>query len=349
MAGLENNELFEGSGAVSSVQTRDIQQEIIDRASAGFQPLPMLDVIFKRLAAGLAATLKARAGLIVEIDFDKLRYASWGEIVAGAEENGICALADCRPWNGPMAVVLDNEFIFAALESQLGGTPRPGTAPKRAASIIERHISRHLVELILADLSANVARLTEARFIVDAIEPVRQMAALQPAGAACATARLMVSIGECRGHIDVILPLATLEPARKILSRMFLGEKLGGDTSWRDHIVSNISGSNVTLTAQICEVPVPLAQILTWERGTTIDLGILASQEVSLICSGLPVLYGSAGRRENGNVALRISREAEAPVPEEEEGGTARRPAPGPDHNDAAPPRAPATINAGEP
>ena len=323
---MEQNQTAERVGA----QTRDIQEEIIDRASAGFQPLPMLDIVFRRMAAGIASTFKSRAGLIAEVSFDKVSYGSWGDIVSRVDDYGICGIAEARPWNGTLAVVLDSAFLFAALEAQLGGTPQPGTAPKRPISLIERQISRHVINLILADLSVNVSRLTEAKFIIDSMEPTQQMAAIHGANTPCALATVMVTIDACSGTFDVIIPLATLEPARNKLSKMFLGEKLGGDTTWREHIVSNISGSSVSVTARVREMPVPLADILAWEPGTTIDLGIQANQEVALICSGIPVLHGNAGRRENGNIALRITREDDDPddTVEAQEDAAAMKPAP---------------------
>ena len=80
------------------------------------------------------------------------------------------------------------------------------------------------------------------------------------------------------------------------LSKMFFGDKLGGDLSWREHILRKINGSNVQIKAQVHQLAVPLVDILQWEPGTTIDLGVSDDKEISLICSGIPVMFGYAGK-----------------------------------------------------
>ena len=70
-------------------QTRLVEEEIIAKASAGFQPLPMLDVIFSRMAPATAASFRARASLITEVRFDRTTYAPWGEIVTGMDPQGL--------------------------------------------------------------------------------------------------------------------------------------------------------------------------------------------------------------------------------------------------------------------
>ena len=306
--------------------TRTVEEELISQASAGITQLPMLDIIFSRMAVSLVSTFKTKAAFLCDIGFSSVEYMAWEDVVADVDKFGICAAVEARSWGGTMAVVLDSEMIFSALETQLGGRPRPGTAPKRAASVIERQISRDLIDLILDELSDNVSRLTEATFIVDTMEVPQQMPALQGGKTPCAVARMSVTIGDCNGAIMVIIPMATLEPAQDKLSKMFLGEKLGGDLSWREHILSNINGSSVKVTARVHQLEVPLLDILAWEPGTTIDLGIADDKEISLMCEGIPVFFGYAGQRKGGRFGFRVEREVNAEDLAEEETEAAEDP-----------------------
>ncbi|WP_425051087.1 flagellar motor switch protein FliM [Psychromarinibacter sp. S121] len=298
--------------------TRSVEEELISQASAGITQLPMLDIIFSRMAVSLVSTFKTKAAFLCDIGFKSVEYQSWEDTVAQVDKFGICAAVEARSWGGTMAVVLDSELIFSALETQLGGRPRPGTAPKRAVSVIERQISRDLIDLILDELSDNVSRLTEATFIVDSMEVPQQMPALQGGKTPCAVARMSVTIGDCVGTFMIVIPMATLEPAQDKLSKMFLGEKLGGDLSWRDHILSNINGSSVKVTARVHQLEVPLLDILSWQPGTTIDLGISDDKEISLMCEGIPVFFGYAGQRKGGRFGFRVEREMNAEDLEDE-------------------------------
>lgn len=295
-------------------QTRLVEEEIIAKASAGFQPLPMLDVIFSRMAPATAASFRARANLLTDIRFDRTTYACWGEIVNGMDPHAICATAEAPEWNGAIALSMDSEFVFAAMEKLTGGMPVPGSAPARAPTGIERETMRHLFRLILEDLGANMSRIAEVRLNLEAVESPKEIGAIHGVNTPCAVGRMEVRLDECEGSFSVIIPLRTLDPVQERLSTMFLGDKLGGDTSWRDHIENRITGSSVVVTARIHEKQIPLAQILNWKRGTQIDFGILPDQEVTVMCSGIPILFGKAGRLKSGNIALRVEREAGDPV-----------------------------------
>jgi flagellar motor switch protein FliM len=290
-----------------------VEEEIIAKASAGFQPLPMLDVIFSRMAPAMAASFRARASLITEVRFDRTTYAPWGEIVSAMDPNAICATAEAPQWNGAIAVAMDSTLVFAAMERLTGGVPQPGVVPSRPATGIERETMRHLFKLILEDLATNISRIAETSFTLESVESPKETGATHGAATPCAVARMEVRLDECLGSISVVIPLRSLDPVQEKLSTMFLGDKLGGDPSWRDHIAGRITGSSVVVTARIHEKPIPLADILGWKPGTKIDFGILPDQEVTVMCSGIPILFGHAGRLRNGNIALRVSREAGAP------------------------------------
>ena len=90
---------------------------------------------------------------------------------------------------------------------------------------------------------------------------------------------------------------------------MFLGEKLGADSSWRDHFAGHISGASMLVEVELARVNENLSNILGWRPGVTIDLGVTLEQEAVLRCSGIAILQGSTGRKRNGKVALRVTRE----------------------------------------
>ncbi|MDR6266748.1 MULTISPECIES: FliM/FliN family flagellar motor switch protein [Rhodobacterales] len=294
-----------------SEMTRSVQEELISQASAGIAELPMLDIIFSRMAVSLVSAFKSKAAFMCDISFDEVVYRNWEDVVADVDKFGICASVEAKPWGGTMSVMLDSALIFSALEVQMGGKPRPGTAPQRPVSVIERQIARYLVDMILADLSTNMSRLTEASFLVDTMEVPQQMPALQGGKTPCAVAKMTVDIGDCTGSFSIIIPMPTLEPVQDKLSKMFLGDKLGGDKSWREHILSNINGSSVKVTARVHQLSIPLVDILAWKPGTTIDLGVSDDKEISIICSGIPVFQGYAGKHRGGRIGFRVMREVE--------------------------------------
>jgi flagellar motor switch protein FliM len=304
------------SPAGSGHMTQLVEEELISQAMTGAPKLPMLDIIFSRMAIALVSTFKMRAAFLCDISFDNVVYKPWDDIVDMTDPFGICATVEARPWGGSMSVIMDGNFIFSALETQLGGTPKPGTAPKRPVTKIESQIARGVVELALHDLSENISRLTNVTFVIDGMETPQQMPAMHGGKSVCAVARMKITIGEVEGYMDIVLPLSTIEPAQDILSKMFFGENLGGDVSWRDHILSNIHGSTVKVTAQVHELDVPLKNVLEWGVGDVVDLGIDSDQSITLMCHGVPVFQGYAGYHKNGKISVRVENDVDDLVPD---------------------------------
>lgn len=294
-----------------------LEEEIIARASAGTRSLPMLDVIFSRLTTDLISAFKVKTGLLAEITLAGISYTSWANAMARLDEFGPCAIAEAQPWGGNLVVAMDRDFFFASLETQMSGTPKPGTAPRRTPSTIERRIAARQARVLLDEMARNFARLTEVTFTLDVIETAQQAASLQGAGSACVSAKYNVVVSDCPGTITVVIPLSTLEGVQDTLSKMFLGEKLGGDTTWREHIKSRISGSTVELKAVLHETQLPMADVLQWKPGMTIDLGIPFDPEAKVVCSGMAILFCKAGQRSHGRFALRVTREHGDPGPED--------------------------------
>lgn len=170
-------------------------------------------------------------------------------------------------------------------------------------------MTRKLADLVLAEFAEGVSRISEVALPVEAMETPQQMSALHGGKVNCVIATLTFKIAECPGTCRIVIPQTTLEPVQDKLSKMYFGDNLGGDVSWRDHILSNIKGSTVKVTARVHELEVPLVDILEWQPGKVIDLGIGEDQEIALMCSGIPVFHGYAGQRHGGRISLRIERE----------------------------------------
>ncbi len=307
---MQNNSQASVSGLPEGM-TQSVEEELISQAMTGAPKLPMLDIIFSRMAISLVSTFKTKAAFLCDIDFDSVIYKPWEDIVEMSDSFGICASVEARPWGGHLSVIMDSSLIFAALETQLGGVPKPGNTPGRPVTKIESQIARGIVELALTEMSDNISRLTDVTFLVDGMEAPQQMPAMHGGKTVCALARMKVSIGQCEGYMDIVIPLTTIEPVQEIFSKMFFGENLGGDVSWRDHIVSNIKGSNVKVTAQIHELDVPLKNILEWSVGDVVDLGIDTDHSINLMCHGVPVFQGYAGYHKNGRISVRIEKDAD--------------------------------------
>ncbi|MFC2970540.1 flagellar motor switch protein FliM [Acidimangrovimonas pyrenivorans] len=287
-----------------------IEEQIIQMATLNYEPLPMLEVIFEKLCLSVSSSLKTFTSSIADVTLNSFRYVSYAEAMGALPRHGLLAVVHAHPWDNALTLSMDADFLYAALELMLGGKPAPEKlVSKRDFTSIERRVGQRLAELMLEDLSEGMRQISEAWFNVERMESNPQFVSLSQPSSPCVHVLLDVAFEECRGKVSFVIPYDTIDPIRPLLTKVFYGEKLGGDALWRRHLTAGIESSTVTLTALLHERPFPMAEVLGWRVGDTIDLRLEADHEATVLCSGVEMFRGVTGKRQNGSTALRITQE----------------------------------------
>ncbi|MEI4472007.1 flagellar motor switch protein FliM [Frigidibacter sp. MR17.24] len=287
-----------------------IEEQIIAMSMTNFERLPMLDVIFERFALAYAAALKSFTATVADVEMTKLISTTYAGALRELPENCLLAIAHEESWDGAFAVGMDGDFLYSALEIMLGGHGNTPTAKtSRGFTAIERRIGQTLAELMLRELGSSFRQVAEVVFSVERMEGSPQLASISKPISPCVLASFNVRLGDTHGRLSILLPHHAVEPIRPLLAKVFFGDRLGADQGWRDHIQERISQSSVKLTSVLHEIEVPLTEVLGWKAGTTIDLHVGLDHEATVFCSGEPVFRGATGRRQNGSVALRITKD----------------------------------------
>ena len=120
--------------------------------------------------------------------------------------------------------------------------------------------------------------------------------------------RLRVDMEDRGGKIELLLPYATLEPVRELLLQQFMGEKFGRDSIWETHLAEELRHTELALDVVLDEQAMPLAAIMSLQRGDRITLNVAPGAPVMLRCGEVPLFEAELGRREN-RLAVRIGRE----------------------------------------
>lgn len=286
-----------------------VERKIIQKSMQRFERLPMLDVIYERFALGLNSTLKTFTTATVEATVQGLEYRQYSDAMECLPLPSLLAVANATPWDNDILVSLDANFLYGALEIMLGGRKSdPVKAEGRTFTGIERQIGEELCGAMLQDLGAAFEQLTQVSFQVSRTETNPQFATIcQPTGA-CIHVQLAIKLDGRKGRIDFVLPYSTIEPIRGLLSKVFFGEKLGGDAAWQEHLSDRLLKSSVEVGTVLHEFSATLQEMLDWKVGQTIDLRIGAGQE-AVACFGDHNLFqGKVGQKENGSAALRVTK-----------------------------------------
>lgn len=292
----------------AQTSTAMVEEEIIAMSVLNFERMPMLDLIFERFELSLAKAFRSFTSAPTEAELIDIHYTTYDHAMLAVNEPCMIGIAEILPWHGPIAVAMDRAFLYSALEVIMGGTATGSTdKPSRGFTRIETRIAHRLCDLALSNLAGSFAQVADVSFEITRLEGTVQLATIAQPTSPCVKADFLISFGGTAGQMSLILPHGAVEPIRDQLTKVFYGDRLGGDTEWRGHLTDRISGSRLPVTAVLSEMCVPLSEILAWQPGQLIDLLITEDQGATLVCADVPFARGTTGHSKNGALAIRIT------------------------------------------
>ncbi|ANC92693.2 flagellar motor switch protein FliM [Azospirillum humicireducens] len=291
----------EGGGpAMSAIQ------RLVSSTTVNKDRLPMLDVVFDRMVRMLNTSLRQFASTNVEASLSKIEWLRYTDFQDTIELPALIGVARAEPWDNQMLVSIDSALIYCMMDVLLGGRrSRPGRIDGRAYTSIERKMTERMMKVVLQDLGQSFDPLAQVDFVFDRLEVNPQFATITRATNAIIRVRIAVEVERRTGHIDIVIPYATLEPIRGKLVQMFMGEKFGHDTVWESHLKNELMRSKLELVAVLAETKVPLGEVLAWQKGQSLKLRIGPDQTVLVFSKTIPLFAGQMGQR-NDNIAVKI-------------------------------------------
>jgi flagellar motor switch protein FliM len=292
---------------------------LINTNAISYERLPMLEVVFDRLARIMTTSLRNFTSENVEVGMDNISSQRFGDYLNSVPLPAMIAVFRAVEWDNLGLITIDSPMIYSIVDVLLGG--RRGTAPMRVEgrpyTTIEGTLVQRLTEVVLADLGTAFAPISKVEFRFERLETNPRFAAIARPGNAAVVFRLRVDMEDRGGTIEFLLPYATLEPVRDLLLQMFMGEKFGRDSIWENHLAREIWTTDVELEAVLDEQTVTLGQVMSLREGCVLTLNARPDCEVSLRSGGVPLLAGRLGRTGD-HIAVRVDRRLERRSHEEE-------------------------------
>lgn len=271
---------------------------LIDTSTVSYERLPMLEVVFDRLVRNMTTSLRNFTSENLEVTLDQIESLRFNDYLNSVPLPALIAVFRAVEWDNYGLITVDGPLIYSMVDVLLGG--RRGTAPMRVEgrpyTTIERTLVERLVRLVLQDMSQAFEPVSKVEFRFDRLETNPRFAAIARPTNAAILFKLRVEMEDRGGHIDVLIPYATLEPVRDLLLQMFMGEKFGRDTIWENHLAKEMLATEVELDALLDQRMIQLGVIINLRIGQTLTLGVPASTPVTLRCGQVPLILGKLGR-----------------------------------------------------
>ena len=280
---------------------------IVNSALVSYERLPMLEVVFDRLVRMMTASLRNFTSDNVEVSLESITSHRFGDCLNAIPLPAMLTVFKAEEWDNFGLMTVDTSLIYSIVDVLLGG--RHGTAPMRIEgrpyTTIERNLVERMVHVVLGDMSAAFDPVAPVTFRFERLESNPRFATITQAANATIVSKLRVDMGDRGGHIELMLPHATLEPVRELLLQMFIGEKFGRDSIWEHHLAAELWQTEVSIHAVLEEVELSLGEVLAWTEGSRLDLNCLPSSKIKLRCGDAAMFDGQMGRK-GANIAVRI-------------------------------------------
>ena len=256
----------------------------------------LLALVPENLTYGVWSAVRRLLGESTEIRAAPTSLVRFSDYCGAAEANTVFGTFRLSEWNGSGLIVMDARLVDVAVETLLGGGEVASTAPQgRELTMVDRTIAGRFIRVAIDELARVFAR-TERNAgpltaKLDKLETDPRLLTVARRQDIVAKASFEVALpqGEQSGRLDLLLPDAILEPARRKLRHLEPAARHGVDEPAAGPLLEILPETPLTLHAVVDRMTLSLEDIAAWREGTLLPLGVDADRPV--------VLYGE---RETG-------------------------------------------------
>lgn len=282
-------------------------QAIVDSGSVAYERLPMLEIIFERLVRLLSTSLRNFFTDNVEVTLESIRSVRFGDYINSISQPAMLSVFRAEEWDNFGLVTIESGLIYSVLDTMFGGK-RGQPAPRidgRPFTSIEIRMIRRVIELVLGDTQAAFRPLSPVTFALDRVESNPRFVSISRPANAAIRVELKFDMEGRGGSLHLLLPYATIEPIRELLLESFMGEKLGRDPIWENHLATEVWQAGVDVTCVLHETRMPLKRVMKLEIGDTLMFDARPDSTVSLRCGDFVVTEGRIGRVDD-KIAVQV-------------------------------------------
>lgn len=298
------------------IDSGSVIEQIIQVAALSYDRLPVMEVVFERYALILASALKVYTSGPVDVTMDELEYLTCGEAFETLDPISFVTLVTMSPNDGKISVVLDTNLLFSNLEIMLGGGRlEPAPIERRSFTMIEKKLGTQFCEKSLNALSEAVAHFCELRFQVDSIESNPKNTILAPLSTPTLKVTYKIKLNSRDGVMAFIIPSTAIEPSPVLMSQSVLPGRQAADSGGEKAMASALKDAEVSLTAVLREMEIPLGSLLALRPGDLVRLDVDQDEEASVYCSNQSMFRAAIGQRKSAILAAKVSSDP-IPIPE---------------------------------
>ncbi len=254
-------------------QQKRLPNYLLDAAGISIDRMPMLNVIFDRMAATCTDSLQPMAGTPCYFSVSGISNGRVGDIIKEYEGNALAAVLYAEQWDARVLIMLDSDFVFTMVEALFGSDgAEPPIDVERAFSNIELRLVQVLFERFAKALQSAFAATSEVTFRLERVETAMASLAIGRSGNMSICANIMLQALYRGGQMFLMIPHSVLNPLRQKLAHVVVSDGRAADPNWREQMESEVHRTEVTLSAVLDERILPLGDVAKFHVGQVLEL-----------------------------------------------------------------------------
>ncbi len=293
----------------------DIRARIQEAGGLSLDRLPMLSVVFDRLATACSDAAKHLAASSTFYSLSGVESGRFGEMLDAYDANAVVGIFHAPEWDGHILVGLDRDFIYTMVEVLFGSDgSEPPVEEERTFTAIELRIAQMVFEQVGKALESSFGLVSQTPFRLERMETRMEFAIIGRRSNKSVQAKFLLQALNRGGEMFLIIPQTVLNPLRPALGKVLTGESAARDPRWAQQITAEVQKTAVRLRAVLEERHLTLGEIAGLKVGQVLELDATPATRIKLEGNDRPLFWCRAGQSQ-GAYVLRVE---EAINPEKE-------------------------------
>ncbi|MCK0207916.1 FliM/FliN family flagellar motor switch protein [Starkeya koreensis] len=284
----------------------DIRDLLLDAAGLSLDKLPMLHVIFDRMATACAESLRQLAASQAYYSLSHVESGRIGDVLDSYEGMAIVGVFHSPEWDSHVIVGFDRDFVFSMIEVLFGADgSEPPVDDERSFSNIEMRIAAALFEQVAKALQGSFALVSQTTFRFQRLETRMDFAVIGRRNNLAICAKFLLQALNRGGEMFVLIPQGALTPMRQQLASTAAGDSSPRDPVWTRHIRGEVQRTEVRLRAVLEQREISLGEASQLAVGQILQLQATPRSRVKLESAEQALFWCSLGQAE-GAYVLRV-------------------------------------------
>ncbi len=281
-------------------------ERLLDNPGLSVERLPMLSLIFDRLATACAEGLRPYSPAIVTCFVNSIATDHvWDAL--DAYDGSIAAILYSPELDARILVGLDRRCMFSLMEVLLGGDGKePPHEDDRNFSTLETRVAQTVFEIAAEALHSAFGPIISTKFRLERVETRMDFTVMGRRNVLGVIAKILIQAMDIGGQMFVVIPQPALTPIRQQLSRDLSSDGSASDPRWQKMMRAGIEKAEVTAFAVLDEASLTLGDVSGWRVGDLLPLKAAADTKIRLDCKGQSLFWCELGQAK-GHYTLKMA------------------------------------------